>query len=241
MMLHKHRVRKSQCLATYKMLWEKSRPTPRCGVGAAGRHRHPGPEVLSQGGRAGEAAPGPRRGRARVAVAQRARPRRAERPAPRRPHRRRARRPPGLRPPRRLLDLLGLQARLLRRRGQHPRLLRRDAATCSPARWPRPTARSGSTPACTGPTASPARRKATSTAIPRQRRVHRSTSAYERPQPHACFIQSVDDDLVNEGGIMDLWVREARLFKYGSGTGTNFSSNCAAKASASPAAAARAG
>ncbi len=51
----------------------------------------------------------------------------------------------------------------------------------------------------------------------------RSTSSYERPQPHACFIQSVADDLVNEGGIMDLWVREARLFKYGSGTGTNFS------------------
>jgi len=51
-----------------------------------------------------------------------------------------------------------------------------------------------------------------------------STSAYEHPQPHACFIQSVRDDLVNDGGIMDLWVREARLFKYGSGTGTNFSS-----------------
>ncbi|WP_068083277.1 vitamin B12-dependent ribonucleotide reductase [Polycladidibacter stylochi] len=52
----------------------------------------------------------------------------------------------------------------------------------------------------------------------------RSKTAYEHPQPHACFIQSVDDDLVNENGIMDLWVREARLFKYGSGTGTNFSS-----------------
>ena len=50
-----------------------------------------------------------------------------------------------------------------------------------------------------------------------------SESAYEHPQPHACFIQSVKDDLVNEGGIMDLWVREARLFKYGSGTGANFS------------------
>jgi ribonucleoside-diphosphate reductase alpha chain len=50
-----------------------------------------------------------------------------------------------------------------------------------------------------------------------------STSAYEHPQPHACFIQSVADDLVNDGGIMDLWVREARLFKYGSGTGSNFS------------------
>ena len=53
--------------------------------------------------------------------------------------------------------------------------------------------------------------------------VQRSTSAYERPQPHACFIQSVADDLVNEGGIMDLWTREARIFKYGSGTGSNFS------------------
>jgi ribonucleoside-diphosphate reductase alpha chain len=52
----------------------------------------------------------------------------------------------------------------------------------------------------------------------------RSKSSYEHPQPHACFIQGIQDDLVNEGGIMDLWVREARLFKYGSGTGTNFSS-----------------
>ncbi|MDB5196321.1 MAG: vitamin B12-dependent ribonucleotide reductase [Flaviaesturariibacter sp.] len=51
----------------------------------------------------------------------------------------------------------------------------------------------------------------------------KSTSAYERPQPHACFILSVDDDLVNDGGIMDLWVREARIFKYGSGVGTNYS------------------
>ena len=51
----------------------------------------------------------------------------------------------------------------------------------------------------------------------------KSKTSYEHPQPHACFIQSVDDDLVNENGIMDLWVREARLFKYGSGTGSNFS------------------
>ena len=50
-----------------------------------------------------------------------------------------------------------------------------------------------------------------------------SPDAYSRPAPHACFIQSVDDDLVSEGGIMDLWVREARLFKMGSGTGSNFS------------------
>ncbi len=53
--------------------------------------------------------------------------------------------------------------------------------------------------------------------------VRTSTSAYERPQPHACFIQSIRDDLVNEGGIMDLWRREALVFKYGSGTGSNFS------------------
>ncbi len=51
----------------------------------------------------------------------------------------------------------------------------------------------------------------------------KSKNAYERPQPHACFILSVTDDLVNEGGIMDLWVREARIFKYGSGVGTNYS------------------
>lgn len=53
--------------------------------------------------------------------------------------------------------------------------------------------------------------------------VKRSKNAYERPQPHACFIQSVDDRLVGDNGIMDLWTREARLFKYGSGTGSNFS------------------
>ncbi len=58
---------------------------------------------------------------------------------------------------------------------------------------------------------------------PKTGNLERSKNAYERPQPHACFILSVDDDLVNEGGIMDLWVREARIFKYGSGVGTNYS------------------
>ncbi len=58
---------------------------------------------------------------------------------------------------------------------------------------------------------------------PANKALSRSTSAYERPAPHACFIQHVSDDLVNDGGIMDLWVREARIFKYGSGTGSNFS------------------
>jgi ribonucleoside-diphosphate reductase alpha chain len=58
---------------------------------------------------------------------------------------------------------------------------------------------------------------------PKTEKLEKSTSAYERPQPHACFILSVKDDLVNDGGIMDLWVREARIFKYGSGVGSNFS------------------
>lgn len=58
---------------------------------------------------------------------------------------------------------------------------------------------------------------------PKTGKLKSSESAYEHPQPHACFIQSVKDDLVNEEGVMDLWIREARLFKYGSGTGTNFS------------------
>ncbi len=69
------------------------------------------------------------------------------------------------------------------------------------------------------------RRAAAGTLLRRSARrgeVVRSTSAYEQPAPHACFIQSIKDDLVNEGGIMDLWVREARIFKYGSGTGIEF-------------------
>jgi len=58
---------------------------------------------------------------------------------------------------------------------------------------------------------------------PKDSKLKKSSNAYERPQPHACFILSVSDDLVNDGGIMDLWTREARIFKYGSGVGTNFS------------------
>ncbi len=58
---------------------------------------------------------------------------------------------------------------------------------------------------------------------PKTKKLTKSKSAYERPQPHACFILSVDDDLVNNGGIMDLLIREARIFKYGSGVGTNYS------------------
>src|SRR3954462_9377051 len=58
---------------------------------------------------------------------------------------------------------------------------------------------------------------------PRSGELLKSKDAYSHPQPHACFIQSINDDLVGSGGIMDLWTREARLFKYGSGTGSNFS------------------
>jgi ribonucleoside-diphosphate reductase alpha chain len=98
-----------------------------------------------------------------------------------------------------------------------------DVLHAGHARSARRTARSGSTPACTGPMASMVRRRVTIMSITRPGKLTKSKSAYEHPQPHACFIQSVADDLVNEGGIMDLWVREARLFKYGSGTGSNFS------------------
>jgi ribonucleoside-diphosphate reductase alpha chain len=58
---------------------------------------------------------------------------------------------------------------------------------------------------------------------PPQQKTVKSDSAYKRPQVHACYILSVEDDLVNDGGIIDLVTREARLFKYGSGTGSNFS------------------
>ncbi len=97
-----------------------------------------------------------------------------------------------------------------------------SCASCSPTRWSRRTRRSGSTPACIGlrhrwPVAGHYYVDF------KTGKLTKSKSSYEHPQPHACFIQGVEDDLVNDGGIMDLWVREARLFKYGSGTGSNFS------------------
>ena len=76
------------------------------------------------------------------------------------------RRPPGLRPPRRHLDLLGLEGRLFRRRGRRAAPSATSSATCSPPRASRRTRRSGSTPACTGPMASTARARATSTSTP---------------------------------------------------------------------------
>jgi ribonucleoside-diphosphate reductase alpha chain len=143
----------------------------------------------------------------------------------------------GLRPACRHLDLLGLEGRLLQDRGRRPRLHRRAALHAG------------------HPAVAPNSPQWFNTGLhwaygidgpgqghfyvdPFTGKLTKSKSAYEHPQPHACFIQSVADDLVNEGGIMDLWVREARLFKYGSGTGSNFS-RCAARAKSSPAAAAR--
>ena len=98
-----------------------------------------------------------------------------------------------------------------------------NCATCSPTRWPRRILLSGSIPACTMPMDLSGPAQGHFYVDPKTREVVKATNAFEHPQPHACFIQSIEDDLVNENGIMDLWVREARLFKYGSGTGTNFS------------------
>ena len=133
------------------------------------------------------------------------------------------RRPAGLRPARRHLDLLGLEGRLFRHRGGRAA----PSATSSPTCWP-PRSVAPNSPqwfntglhwayGIDGPG------QGHFYVDPFTGKLTKSKSAYEHPQPHACFIQSVQDDLVNEGGIMDLWVREARLFKYGSGTGSNFS------------------
>ena len=129
----------------------------------------------------------------------------------------------GLRPSGRHLDLLGLEGRLFRRRSRRPQtfydemrymMCRQMGAPNSPQwfntglHWAY---------GIDGPA------QGHYYVDYRTGKLVASESAYEHPQPHACFIQSVADDLVNEGGIMDLWVREARLFKYGSGTGSNFS------------------
>ena len=125
-----------------------------------------------------------------------------------------------------------------RRRGRTAPTTTR-CASCSRVRWRRPIRRNGSTPASTGPMASMGRARAIITSISKRASSSSRSRLTSIPQPHACFIQSVADDLVNEGGIMDLWVREARLFKYGSGTGSNFSACCAARTKNCRAAAAR--
>ena len=138
--------------------------------------------------------------------------------------RRRDQRPAGLRPAGRRLDLLGLEGRLLLDRGRRPRLLRRDALHARRPRWARRTSPQWFNTGLHWAYGIDGPGQGHYYVDFQSGEMVRSTSAYEHPQPHACFIQSVADDLVNEGGIMDLWTREARLFKYGSGTGTNFSS-----------------
>ena len=158
-----------------------------------------------------------------LAVALGRRRARARRAARGRALRRRDRRPPGLRPPRRLLDLLGLEGRLLLQRGRRARLLRRAPLHAGHAdgRAQQPAVVQHR------PALGLRHRRARPGPLLRRPRDRRADALDSRPtsipQPHACFIQSIEDDLVNEGGIMDLWVREARIFKYGSGTGTNFS------------------
>ena len=129
----------------------------------------------------------------------------------------------GVRPARRHLDLLGLEGRLFRHRSRRAGVLRRAPLHAGDA--------DGGAELAAMVQHRPAlglwhRRPEPGPLLCRlqdRRSWCKSATAYEHPQPHACFIQSISDDLVNEGGIMDLWVREARLFKYGSGTGTNFS------------------
>ena len=188
-----------------------------------GGGRRSGPEIFPQGRRPGafeegrgERRPllplafGPRRGRTGAVAGRRA-------------DRSRDLGPAGLRSIGRHLGVLGLEGQVFSARRTTLTRSTTSCASCWPARWWRRTRRNGSIPASTGPMASTGPGRVTTTSTSRRGELTRSTSAYEHPQPHACFIQSVQDDLVNEGGIMDLWVREARLFKYGSGTGTNFS------------------
>ena len=132
-----------------------------------GRRRHPRAEILPQGRRARASEATGRDAGPLVAVALRPRRARPRRPARKRALRRRDRRPPGVRPPRRHLDLLGLEGRLLHHRGRRARLLRRAPLHAGHADGAPRTARSGSTPACTGPTASTVPARATSTSITR--------------------------------------------------------------------------
>ena len=121
------------------------------------------------------------------------------------------------------MDLLGLEGRLLRQRRGRARLLRRDALHAG-RQLAAPNSPQWFNTGLHWAYGADGPGQGHYYVDYETGKLTKSKSAYEHPQPHACFIQSVADDLVNEGGIMDLWVREARLFKYGSGTGTNFSS-----------------
>ena len=188
-----------------------------------GRLRHPGAEIFPQGRRPRAASAGRRSRRAGLAVAPACRTRPRSPPCPRPSATGRRAAPSRCSTASPAPGPIGAGRAATSTARTTPAPITTRCASCWASRWPRRTRRNGSTPACTGPMASTARRRATTTSITSTGELTASASAYEHPQPHACFIQSVTDDLVNEGGIMDLWVREARLFKYGSGTGSNFS------------------
>ena len=159
----------------------------------AGRLRRAGAEVFPQSRRRRPPEEGRGRDRALLPVALGARRPRRWPPCPRAErYRQRTLRQAGVRSPRRLLDLLGLEGRLLHLGRRRARLLSTSCATCSPSRWSRRTRRSGSTPACTGPTASTVPARATITSIFKTGKLTKSKSSYEHPQPHACFIQGVE-------------------------------------------------
>jgi hypothetical protein len=98
----------------------------------------------------------------------------------------------GVRPSRRLLDLLGLEGRLLLRRRRRHAPSSTNCASCWRSRWSRRTPRSGSTPACTGPTASMVPSQGHYYVDFKTGKLTKSKSSYEHPQPHACFIQGVE-------------------------------------------------
>ncbi len=134
----------------------------------------------------------------------------------------RDRRPPGLRPAGRHLDLLGLEGRLFRSE-EDALAFRDELAYMLATQRVAPNSPQWFNTGLHWAYGIDGPGQGHFYVDPFTGKLTKSKSAYEHPQPHACFIQGVADDLVNEGGIMDLWVREARLFKYGSGTGSNFS------------------
>ncbi|MEZ5914053.1 MAG: hypothetical protein R3C42_00300 [Parvularculaceae bacterium] len=121
-------------------------------------------------------------------------------------------RAPGVRPHGRRLGLLGMEVRLFHpMRNRRRSSSRRDDGDAGPPDRGAPILRNGSIPAFTGLMASRAKATAIIMSTPDTEAVVESDNAYERPQPHACFIQSVDDNLVGENGIMDLWSQRGAL------------------------------
>ncbi len=129
----------------------------------------------------------------------------------------------GVRSARRHLDLLGLEGRLFRYAKPTRRRSSTSCASCSPTQMCAPNSPQWFNTGLHWAYGIDGPSQGHFYVDFQTGKLTKSKSSYEHPQPHACFIQSIADDLVNEGGIMDLWVREARLFKYGSGTGSNFS------------------